>query len=288
MPSSYDFGNHRRVIEQKVLFFKSFSYGTVYQYFLVRELTLADQVERILSILKKIIKSRGLTYRDIGKSLEISESSVKRIFSHQSFTLQRLEEICEVIGVSIYEVCRIAENIPEQPGNHLPHELEEILTSDPKLATFTYLLINDWTVTEILADYNFAKTDIQSYLKLLETYQILERHPHGRIRMLVPRNVSWIPNGPLERQYRDLVKNEFLDSEFTGELSFFRFSSGELSERSQKILLRKSRELIDLFDELASYDGSLDRHETSSVGMITAIRPWSLSSFDVLKKSIKS
>ncbi|NRA68210.1 MAG: helix-turn-helix transcriptional regulator [Pseudobacteriovorax sp.] len=246
---------------------------------------MADQVDRILSILKRIIKSRGKTYRDIAEGLGISESSVKRVFSHQTFSLARMEEVCNLIGISIYEVCRIAESIPGQSVSHLPYELEDILIKDVKFATLTYLLINEWQVKQILADYRFTKEEVQGYLKILEDYQILERHPNFRIRMLVPRSVSWIPEGPLENHFRDWVKKEFLNDAFQDEMSLFRFSSGELSERSQKILHRKIKETIDLFDELASFDASLDRSETESVGMITAIRPWSLPAFEALKRN---
>ena len=52
-----------------------------------------SQTDQILTALKKCLRAKGLTYRDVAAALELSEASVKRLFSEQSFSLKRLEEI---------------------------------------------------------------------------------------------------------------------------------------------------------------------------------------------------
>ena len=196
-----------------------------------------------------------------------------------------MEELCDQLGVSIFDVCRMAENMPEQGQSYLPFEIEDILSQDLKFATFTYLLINRCgRFPEILADYQYDRKECQGYLKILEQYNILERHQGLRVRILVPRHVSWIPNGPLETQYREMIKKEFLANSFEDMDASFQFASGELSERSQKKILSKMDELLELFHELASFDSSLDRDQTKSVALIAAARPWALASFEALKK----
>ena len=48
----------------------------------------------LMDQLKHELKSNGVTYKDVGEALEISESSVKRLFRDQDMSLSRLERIC--------------------------------------------------------------------------------------------------------------------------------------------------------------------------------------------------
>ena len=51
------------------------------------------QVSLLVTELKRYLKAQGVTYASLGKQLGLSESSVKRQFARQSFSLQRLEQI---------------------------------------------------------------------------------------------------------------------------------------------------------------------------------------------------
>ena len=46
--------------------------------------------------LKRTLKARGITYARVADGLQLSETSVKRMFSKQDFTLQRLDEVRRV------------------------------------------------------------------------------------------------------------------------------------------------------------------------------------------------
>src|SRR5690606_20745269 len=49
-----------------------------------------SETAAIIEALKRDLKRRGLTYRDLAKKVGLSEASVKRVFASKSFTLQRL------------------------------------------------------------------------------------------------------------------------------------------------------------------------------------------------------
>jgi len=42
--------------------------------------------------------------------LELSESSVKRLFASGNFSLKRLQTICDLIGMEFFDLVEIAEN----------------------------------------------------------------------------------------------------------------------------------------------------------------------------------
>lgn len=45
-----------------------------------------------------------MTYAELGLKIGLSEASIKRIFSQQTFTLSRLDEICQALGVSLFKL----------------------------------------------------------------------------------------------------------------------------------------------------------------------------------------
>jgi len=49
---------------------------------------------------KRLLRGKGMTYAAVAQGLDISEASVKRMFSRRDFTLQWLEEVCRVAGPS--------------------------------------------------------------------------------------------------------------------------------------------------------------------------------------------
>lgn len=68
---------------------------------------MSNQTSHLLSALKKCLRAKGVSYRDVAAALRISESSVKRIFAEETFTLKRLEEVCAIADVTIYDLARI-------------------------------------------------------------------------------------------------------------------------------------------------------------------------------------
>ena len=53
----------------------------------------------LISTLKATLKARDLTYGELGSRIGLSEASVKRLFSEETFTLKRVEEICNVLEI---------------------------------------------------------------------------------------------------------------------------------------------------------------------------------------------
>ena len=60
----------------------------------------------VFEALKMHLKARGMTYADVAKALKISEATVKRIFASKNCTLERLDEICQLVQVDLAELAR--------------------------------------------------------------------------------------------------------------------------------------------------------------------------------------
>jgi DNA-binding Xre family transcriptional regulator len=65
-----------------------------------------SETNSIVSVLKKELKLHGLTYKEVGIAIGISESSVKRIFAEKDFSLKRLDQICQLMDIEISDLIR--------------------------------------------------------------------------------------------------------------------------------------------------------------------------------------
>ncbi|MFO7603802.1 MAG: helix-turn-helix transcriptional regulator, partial [Gammaproteobacteria bacterium] len=70
--------------------------------------------DQLLAALKRTLRSRGLSYKAAAESLGLSESSIKRLFADKSFTLPRLEKLCEFAGIELAELLHMAELASKQ------------------------------------------------------------------------------------------------------------------------------------------------------------------------------
>ena len=66
-----------------------------------------DETYQLVDALKRCVKSRGLTYRALASRIKLSEASVKRIFAQRSFTVRRLEQVCQAMDMSVTELIRM-------------------------------------------------------------------------------------------------------------------------------------------------------------------------------------
>ena len=57
------------------------------------------QTRELIKSLKTALKAQGKTYADVAVELGLTEASVKRLFSQQSFSLSRLDQVCHLIAL---------------------------------------------------------------------------------------------------------------------------------------------------------------------------------------------
>ncbi|HTE40771.1 MAG TPA: helix-turn-helix transcriptional regulator [Steroidobacteraceae bacterium] len=242
-----------------------------------------SETARIIDILKRSLKSRGLTYRDLSKRVGLSEASVKRVFAEETFTLQRLEKICAAIGITVGELVKAADHSVEQRSQFLSIEQEEVLASNPRLLACFYLVLNGHASQEICERMALTERELRSLYVKLDTVRLIELLPKLKARLRVGPVVAWRVDGPVHRVYEEQVKAEFLKSEFQGVHEALNFRSAELSDASAQILLRKLNQLAQEFADYAALDVNLPPTEKHSVALLLAFRPWVFSMFDGLR-----
>jgi len=239
---------------------------------------------QIIDVLKRHLKSRGLTYPDLASKLALSEASVKRVFAEETFTLQRLEKICAAIGMTMSELVKTSSSAAAR-SQFLSVDQEDLLASDAKLLACFYLLLNGHSSGEVIERLDLNERSLRSLLVKLDAVRLIELLPKLKARLRVGPVVTWRLDGPVHRLYERQVKAEFLQSEFQGACEALHFRSAELSDASAQILRRKLNQLVQEFADYAALDVNLPASEKHSVALLLALRPWVFSMFDGLRPS---
>jgi transcriptional regulator with XRE-family HTH domain len=244
------------------------------------------QVGLLVTELKRYLKAQGITYAQLAERVGLSESSMKRLFANQSFSMQRLEQICNSVGIEIGDLVELM-NERREFLTELTPEQEDALLADTKLLLMTYLLINGWTLPAIVEAFTIDLAEAERLLIRLHRAKIIELLPFNRVKLLTARNFTWRKNGPVQRFFETQVQREFLAAPFAGAGEQFRFVGGLLSPTGLTQMQQSIDRLAREFDELARRDAVLPPAERRSCGAVFAIRPWEFSKFAALRRRKK-
>jgi AcrR family transcriptional regulator len=235
------------------------------------------QKSQIVAELKRALRASGHTYTEVAKTLDLSVASVKRLFSTEDLSLERVDQICELIGLDLREILDRALDRAE-PVNQLTVSQETELIADPKLLFMTWLVVIRTPFEEMVRDYEFTEREALQYLIRLDRMKVIELQPGNRVRLLVSRHFSWRPGGPVQKFIHQKLLREFFASAFAGPLEEFFFHGGRVSDEAlgqiRRALRAASRECAEIIER--------DRTTTqpkAGAAFVLALRPWNYSGF---------
>jgi len=244
---------------------------------------LMAQTRALIAALKQVLKSRGMTYADIARGLRMSEASVKRVFAKQTFTLRRLDDICELLGVEITDLGKLVEHESERVSQ-LTIKQETELVSDPKMLLVAVHAISHWTLDDIVSTYAISKVECIRFLARLDRVRIIDLLPDNRFKVRVARNFAWLPNGPIMRYFGAQVRTDFFASPFDGKGERLAFVSGMLSRTSNAVVQHHINRLSVEFSELHNQDARLPLSERFGTSLLVALRPWAPEVFRKMRR----
>jgi DNA-binding Xre family transcriptional regulator len=236
------------------------------------------QTERLVTALKDVLKSRGITYAKLARKLGLSEASVKRIFASRSFTLRRLDQVCETLGMEVSDLAKMVTVETDTPVR-LTREQENELVSDAALLLVAVHALNHWSVEELLEVYALTRAQCIKLLVRLDRMGLIDLLPNDRIRVRVARDFAWLPHGPIHQYIMARAKEDFFRSRFEGEGEMLAFVNGMLSDQSNTVIRSRLRRLRAEFGELHHNDIGLPLSQRFGTSLLLAVRPWAPDAF---------
>jgi DNA-binding Xre family transcriptional regulator len=241
------------------------------------------QTLHLINTLKKALKGHGLTYADIAKKIDMSEASIKRMFSEKNFTLKRLEELCQCIDLEISDLLSLMKE-DEQNISQLSEAQEKEIVNDLTLLLVTVCVLNRWTLNDIIAHYKITETEGIQYLAKLDRLKIIELLPKNKIKLLVASNFAWIENGPIQQFFQSKVEKEFFSTRFNKSNERLFVFNGMLAESSNTVFQKKMEKLVKEFNDLNDSDAGLPIKERYGTSVVMAIRQWEYGLFEHMRK----
>ncbi|MDD3484431.1 helix-turn-helix transcriptional regulator [Azovibrio restrictus] len=242
-----------------------------------------SQTSALVGALKKILRSRGITYRELASQLGASEASVKRWFAAESFSLERLGEICALMDLGFADLVQEMEREQHQLSA-LSETQEAELVADEVLLLVAFVVIHGWTYGEILQRFRLEEPALLGCLTRLDRLGLIELMPGNRIRLRVSPRFTWRPNGPIQRYFISHLLEEFLASPFCNADEKLMFLPGMLSRSSSEVVRKKLEKLAAEFAELNQEDRQLPYVQRHGYSLLIALRPWRADVFDRLSR----
>ena len=231
--------------------------------------------------IKTRLKAQGISYRRLAELIGISETTVKRDLARGNFSLQRLDLICDALGVSVAD---LVQPVDHAPMTELSERQEQALVTNPRALVVTYLIVNDWKFDEIVSAFQLDENELISILLKLDELRIVDFHPPKRMRKLTARNFSWRKDGAVQDYFLRRVIPEFFNARFDSQGDEFRFVGGLLSSSSMLRLQASIRRFADEYEQLAHQDARLPLEERHGWSAILALRLWEYSEFSKLRR----
>ena len=240
----------------------------------------------LVDVLKRELKARGITYARAARELGMSEASVKRMFSRKNFTLKRLDAICRVAHLEFSELTRTL-NQEETQISQLTPEQEKEIVANKKLFLVAVCALNHVTFEQIVNAYDIPRAECIQLLMRLDRLKFIELQPNNRIRLLVSRTFSWLPDGPIQRFFNQQAHNEYFRSRFDRPEEFMVVVNGMLSKTSSAAIVTRIKRVAREFSELHNEDMRLPLAERSAMSLLVAIRHWELQAFAEMRRRKK-
>jgi len=246
-------------------------------------LSALPQVHSLFVALKQELKSKGLTYVAVASHLDLTEASVKRMFSQEDISLKRLDSICQLLEIDLSHLTRTNE-ADTRALIELTEDQEIEIISDERQIAVSFLVLNGWTYDELLKYFDFSETELIQRLAKLDKLKLIELLPKNRIKLRVAPNFTWRKNGPIQKFFVAHFQDPFMQSQFNKENEFLRFLSGMYSPLTCSIIQKKLVDLATEIDQLNQQDRSLKLEERIPFGVLLAIRPWYAEFFEKMRK----
>lgn len=241
------------------------------------------QTKALVQTLKRSLKAHDITYADVAKQLELSEASVKRLFVENSFSLARLDTICQMMDM---EMTDLFKQMEEQSSKleQLSVEQEQLISEDLMLLLIMICVLNRWTFKDIISFYHINEHQCIQKLALLDRLQIIDLLPKNRIKLKLAANFTWLKGGPIQQFFQQTIANEYFDSQFNEDNEKLLVLNGMLSHSANQEFQRKMQRLAHEFNELNQQDANLDIEHRDGITVVIGMRSWKYGLFKPLIK----
>lgn len=241
-----------------------------------------SQANQLVMALKKLLKRKGVTYKQLAEQLHLSEASVKRQFSKKNLSLQSLEAICNLIQIEFSDLAMAAEALESLSQLSESQELE--LVKDEKSILVAICVLNHWSFQKIVATYQINEAECTRQFIHLERIGLIRLLAENRVKLKISRDFSWLAGGPIHRFFKEHAQADFLNSNFNQVGEIFRFQHAMISPAANLQFQQRLLKLMQEFTDLHEENSHAPEHTRFGTSLLMAMRPWEPQVFQSLRR----
>jgi len=237
-----------------------------------------NQSKALIKLLKQQLKASGKTYAMVAEELDLSEASVKRLFSNESMSIQRIEKIADIAGLDLSDIFQLLSK-SHQKITQLNREQELEIASDLILLMIAISVINGFSFEDLIAHYELTPNICINKLAHLDRLNLIELQPNNRIKLKVAPNFHWLPNGPIQKFFQKNVEKDFFSSGFDRKSEKLMVLNAILTPETNTELQKRMNRWASEFNELMQRDADVEMSKRKGTTMVIALREWQYSLF---------
>ncbi|WP_413287704.1 helix-turn-helix domain-containing protein [Bdellovibrio sp. HCB337] len=161
-----------------------------------------EEFKILIQRLKHLLRERGISYKELAKKMQMSESGVKKIFSADDCSFQKLVEITKILGITLSDLFQEIEREEMTSVSFTPEEQALFLKNKDLFHFFVKLVIERSSVEEIKKESKLTEAQAFKYLRTLDEAGLITLLPENKIQIPPISLVSNFGSGPLlEKTY---------------------------------------------------------------------------------------
>ena len=240
--------------------------------------------EQVLDVLRAELRATGITYKGLAERIGVSESSVKRMFGQKDMALSRLAQICQVTGIAMEDVLRRAADArPQADALTLPQETS--LVANPRLLLMAICCLGHWSLEQVIETYRLTEAESITLLAELDRLGLIELKPLNRYSLRVSNAFRWLPDGPVQRFFREHVVADYFAGGFNRPGEALMCLPARLSSASAQELAQKIVQLAGELARLHRNDRRLPPEDREGYTLLLGFRSWEFAAFTALRRS---
>ncbi|MEW6763210.1 MAG: helix-turn-helix transcriptional regulator [Pseudomonadota bacterium] len=239
--------------------------------------------EQVLDVLRAELRATGITYKGLAERIGVSESSVKRMFGQKDMALSRLAQICQVTGIAMEDVLRRAADArPQADALTLPQETS--LVANPRLLLMAICCLGHWSLEQVIETYRLTEAESITLLAELDRLGLIELKPLNRYSLRVSNAFRWLPDGPVQRFFREHVVADYFAGGFNRPGEALMCLPARLSSASAQELAQKIAQLAGDLARLHRNDRRLPLDDREGYTLLLGFRSWEFAAFTALRR----
>ena len=237
----------------------------------------------LIDVMKQELKAQAMTYVDVALALEMSESSVKRMFSKKEMPLTRVDDICRLLHTDFAELSRrVSQAIPLM--TELTYAQEIAVSKDPKLLLCAICVLSYWTLENIVSTYEISEAQTTACFTQLDKLGIIELKPLNRYRLKVAKTFKWRSDGPIRQYFLQNIVGEYFGGRFDRGGETLMMVHGNINQSAAPAFAERLQRLGEDFSKQHLADQKIDAKHRDGFTMIVGFRRWEFSAFTVLRR----